>query len=114
MSALPLVRANWDCAIHISNCPFSNGMVLRTAPPALIGALVGNKIRWSGKLPKKITSKYTMPIAAKRQDVGITLGLTSVSPRNTRQSQDGVPPYTGTGSGLAPAIRGYNDSLALL
>jgi hypothetical protein len=52
-------------------------MVFLTAPPELIGVLVGNKIRWSGKRPKNITAKYTIPIATKRQRGGSTLGLTS-------------------------------------
>jgi hypothetical protein len=76
-SALLLDRAAWDCAIHNSNCPFSNGIVFLAAPPALIGALVGNKIRWSGKRLKNIASKYTIPIASKRHGGGSILGLTS-------------------------------------
>src|SRR5438094_4020901 len=39
-SGLPLARARRDCAIHTSNCPFWNGIVFWTAPPALIGVLV--------------------------------------------------------------------------
>src|SRR5204863_8790434 len=77
-SGLPLARARRDCAIHTSNCPFWNGIDFWTAPPALIGVLVGNKIRWSGKRPKNITAKYTMPIASNRQGGGRILSFTFV------------------------------------
>src|SRR6267154_5537998 len=75
-SARPCCRARSDCAVQISKSPFSNGIVFRTAPPASIGALVGKRIRWSGKCPKNMTTKYARPITSNLQTVGTILGLT--------------------------------------
>src|SRR5262245_40222205 len=77
-SARPCCCARLDRAVQISSSPFSKGIVLRTAPPASIGALVGKRIRWSGKCPKNISAKYTIPATRNFQAVGKILGFTSL------------------------------------
>src|SRR5262245_980024 len=69
-SARPCCCVRLDCAVQISKSPFSKGIVLRTAPPVLIGDLVGKRIRWSGKCPRNISAKYTIPATRNFQAVG--------------------------------------------
>ena len=83
-SARPCCRARRDCAVQISKSPFSNGIIFRTAPPASIGALVGKRIRWSGKCPKNMTAKYMSPMTSNFQAVEKFLASHLFSPRNTR------------------------------
>src|SRR3954447_3022047 len=77
-------------------------MVLRTAPPGSTRAVVGKRIRWSGKRPKIITAKYATPMTSNLQAAGAIPSLTIVYPRNTRSTRKEVAQE---GDGYAVALR---------